>query len=76
VPIYKFSIHDANGAHHENAGWMHLANESEAQEFAGNVIKDLLHGNAMRYANWTMDIAEGERAVASIALGRDLQAVD
>jgi hypothetical protein len=66
MPSYRFSIH-GNGRHsRENAGWMTLADDDEAVAFAKAVIRDLLHGNAMRYTRSIMDVTQGERAVVGI----------
>jgi hypothetical protein len=66
VPSYRFSIRDKDGNNRENAGWMTLANDGEALVFGKAVIRDLLHGNAMRYTRWIMDVTQGERTVVGI----------
>jgi hypothetical protein len=68
MPNFRFSIRDVAGNHRENAGWMALDDDYEATIFGKAVIQDLLHGNAMRYAGWIMDVTDGERAVCSISI--------
>jgi hypothetical protein len=68
MPNFRFSIRDHSGDHRENAGWMALHDDYEATIFGKAVIQDLLHGNAMRYAGWIMDVTDGERAVCSISI--------
>jgi hypothetical protein len=65
---FRFSIRDHSGDHRENAGWMALDDDYEATIFGKAVIRDLLHGNAMRYVGWTMDVTDGERSVVNIPL--------
>jgi hypothetical protein len=45
---------------------MTLADDDEAIVFGKAVIRDLLHGNAMRYTRSIMDVTLGERAVVGI----------
>ena len=45
---------------------MSLVDDDEAEVFGKAVIRDLLHGNSMRYARWIMDVTQGERAVVGI----------
>jgi hypothetical protein len=67
MPHYQFSIHEA-GAKSEKLGSDNLDNDAEALAFANRVIRDLMYGKDKRSAGWTMDIADGERAVSSILI--------
>lgn len=62
---YHFSIRD-NRTGSENLGSHTFSDDAEALDFGGRVIRDLMYGKDKRYANWTMDIGEGERTVGSI----------
>jgi hypothetical protein len=66
MQLYRFSVHDAAGAGREVVGRMSLPNDTAAHVFGQRVIKDILRGT-MCYSGWTMDIANGDRAVCSIA---------
>jgi hypothetical protein len=45
---------------------MALADDGKALAFGRQVIRDLMREGAEQYAGWTMNVAEDERAVASI----------
>jgi len=45
---------------------MALADDGKALAFGKQVIRDLVRDGAEQYAGWTMNVAEDERAVASI----------
>jgi hypothetical protein len=45
---------------------MMSADDDEAIVFAKAVIRDLLHGNGMRYTRSIIDVTLGERAVVGI----------
>ena len=47
---------------------MEFRDDAEARAFASQVIRDLIGTQAERYYGWTLDIAEGERALPSISL--------
>lgn len=66
--IYSFSIRNADGSSREETGDIRLFNDHAALAFGNDVIRDMLHDNVDQYVGWTMDIAEGERAVCSIAI--------
>jgi hypothetical protein len=53
----------------ENLGGMDFANDAEAVAFGKRIIRDLMDRAAKQYANWTMEIREGERAVRSLPFG-------
>jgi hypothetical protein len=74
VLVYSFSIRSGDSTHRAVLGCMSLLNDCEAIAFGNDVIGDMLHDNVDQYVGWTMDIAEGERVVCSIAfsfLSRD-----
>jgi hypothetical protein len=64
---YRFSIQNEDGSDRENTGCMALLDDDEASFFGKRVIREMIHGDAKHYAGWIMDVAEGERAVCSIA---------
>jgi hypothetical protein len=64
---YRFSIQNEDGSDRENIGCMALLDDDEASFFGKRVIREMMHGDAKHYAGWTMNVAEGERAVCSIA---------
>ena len=43
-----------------------VCDEVEARAFGNQVIRDLIGTQAEHYYGWTLDIAEGERALPSI----------
>jgi hypothetical protein len=62
---YSFAVR--NGATEiEKLGRVALANDDAALAFGRLMIRDLMREGAEQYAGWTMDVAEDERAVASI----------
>jgi hypothetical protein len=61
---YRFIIHSGDTV--EALGAMPLRDDDEARLFGSGVIRDLMGNAAARYAAYTMDIIQGERAVASI----------
>jgi hypothetical protein len=65
--FYSFSIRSADGSNREETGDMWLLNDQAALAFGNDVIRDILRDNVDQYAGWTMNIAEGERAVCSVA---------
>jgi hypothetical protein len=62
---YHFSMRD-NRTESENLGSHTFGDDAEALAFGGSVIRDLMYGEDKRYADWIMDIGEGERTVGSI----------
>ncbi|KJC40292.1 hypothetical protein UP09_22565 [Bradyrhizobium sp. LTSP885] len=66
MPIYCFSIHNADGSDYEFGGRMALTNDNAARAFGKAMIRDLMRGDPPRYAGWTMDVAKGTRPVCSI----------
>jgi hypothetical protein len=63
---YSFVVRNNHATEIEKLGAMALANDGEALAFSKQVIRDLMREGAAQYAGWTVDIAEDERAVASI----------
>ena len=61
---YRFVIHRGDTV--EALGAMPLGDDDEARLFGAGVIRDLMENAATRYEAFTMDILQGERAVASI----------
>jgi hypothetical protein len=65
MPIaYRFLIHSGNNF--ELLGALPLRDDDEARSFGAGIIRDLMGSAAMRYATYTMDIVQDERAVANI----------
>ena len=67
--IYRFTINNADGSDREEAGRMALRDDNAARAFGKAMIRDMMSGEAARYAGWIMDITQGERAVRSLPLG-------
>jgi hypothetical protein len=63
--IYHFAVHN-NGTGFEDLGFMTLADDSEALVFGQRVIRDMTRRNAKQYAGWSMESAQGKRAVHSL----------
>jgi hypothetical protein len=59
--IYHFTIHNADGSDREETGRMALRDDNAARAFGNAIIRDILTGDAVRYASWTMDISRGDR---------------
>jgi len=49
MPNFRFSIRDHDGNHREDTGLLEFDDDYEAMNLGKAVIRDLLHGNAMRY---------------------------
>jgi CheY-like chemotaxis protein len=64
--IYCFSIHNADGGEREVTGRMALADDNAARAFGKAIIRDMMRGDTLRYAGWTMDVAKGTRPVCSL----------
>jgi hypothetical protein len=62
---YSFAVRNS-ATEIEKLGSMELANDDAALAFGKRMIRDLMREGAEQYPRWTMDIAEDERAVASI----------
>jgi hypothetical protein len=74
VHVYSFSIRNGDGSDRETLGLADLPNDHAALAFGTDVIRDMLRDNVDQCVGWVMDIAEGERAVCSVAfpfLSRD-----
>jgi hypothetical protein len=65
MPHYTFSIRDT-GTVTEKLGSDVLDNDAEALAFGRRVIRDLMREDEGLYFGWSMDIADGDRAVGSI----------
>src|ERR1019366_7236844 len=59
--IYHFTIYNVDRSDREEAGRMALRDDNAARAFGKAIIRDIMNGNAVRYANWTMDISRGVR---------------
>jgi hypothetical protein len=59
MQIYRFTIHNVDGSHIEETGRMALRDDKAARAFGKAIIRDIMTGDAARYANWTMDISRG-----------------
>jgi hypothetical protein len=66
MPAYSFVVRNNDATEIEGLGGMTLADDGEALAFGDRVIRDLMREDAGQYAAWTMEVAEDERAVASI----------
>ena len=66
MPAYRFVVRNSNATEIEGLGGMVLADDSKALTFGKQVIQDLVREGAERFADWTMEVAQDERAVASI----------
>ena len=65
MAYYRFVVHgDSNRG--EDLGAMELDDDADAKSFANGVIRDLMETCAHFYFDWTMDITEAHRIVASI----------
>jgi hypothetical protein len=69
MPAYSFVVRNSDATEIEGLGGMALVDDGEALAFGKQVIRDLMREGAEQYAGWTMDVAEDERAVASIPFG-------
>jgi hypothetical protein len=66
MPHYTFSIRDTETVT-EKLGSDVLDNDADALAFGRHVIRDLMREDEGLYFGWSMDIADGERAVGSIS---------
>jgi hypothetical protein len=70
MQIYRFSIHNFDGSDREETGRMALRDDNAARAFGKAIIRDIMTGDAARYANWTMDISRGlRRKVCRLSFG-------
>jgi hypothetical protein len=70
MQIYRFTIHNIDGSDFEETGRMALRDDNAARAFGKAIIRDIMTGDAARYANWTMDISRGvRREVCRLAFG-------
>jgi hypothetical protein len=65
MPHYRFVAYTSN-SNAEDLGFMEFRDDAEACAFGNQVIRDLIGTRAEHYYGWTLDIAEGERALPSI----------
>jgi hypothetical protein len=61
MQIYRFTIHNVDGSDREETGRMALRDDNAARAFGKAIIRDIMTGDAARYANWTMNISRGVR---------------
>ena len=66
MPYFQF-IARTEDSQTENLGVVNLRHDGDALSFARAVIHDLMHTHPEVYGSWTLDIAEDERQVASVA---------
>jgi hypothetical protein len=64
---YRFELRNNSGRRVEDLGFMELVDDGEALAFGKQVIFDLVREDR-NYAGWIMDIIEGKRPVATVAL--------
>jgi hypothetical protein len=68
MQIYRFTIHNIDGSDVEETGRMALRDDNAARAFGKAMIRDIMTGDAARYAHWTMDISRGvKRGVCRLA---------
>jgi hypothetical protein len=66
--VYSFLILNSDGSEREVAGHMALRDDVEAIAFGRSIVEDLtMHGDATEYTGCSVDVANGERAVWTIA---------
>jgi hypothetical protein len=65
MPYYRFVAYTSKSTA-EDLGSMEFRDDVEACAFGNQVIRDLIGTRAEHYYGWTLDIAEGERALPSI----------
>jgi hypothetical protein len=66
MPAYSFVVRNSDATEIEGLGSMGLADDGKALAFGKQVIRDLMREGAEQYVGWTMEVAQDERAVASI----------
>jgi hypothetical protein len=66
MPAYSFVVRNSDATELDGLGGMALADDGMALAFGKQVIRDLMREGAEQYAGWTMNVAEDERAVATI----------
>ena len=71
MPIYLFSIHNADGSDREVTGRVALVDDNAARAFGKAMIRDIMRDGTPRYAGWTMDVAKGSRPVSSLHFPRN-----
>lgn len=70
MQIYRFTIHNVDGSHFEETGRMALRDDNAARAFGKAVIRDIMSGDAVRYANCTMAVSGGAgREVCRLPFG-------
>jgi hypothetical protein len=70
MQIYRFTIRNVDGSHFEETGRMALRDDNAARAFGKAIIRDVMSGDAARYANWTMEISRGvRREVCRLSFG-------
>jgi len=70
MPAYSFVVRNSDATELEGLGGMALADDGMAVAFGKQVIRDLMREGAEQYAGWTMNVAQDERAVATIPFDR------
>jgi hypothetical protein len=60
-------MHDGHGGNREDHGSVGFRNDGAARAFGTHVIREMTNGNLKQYAGWTMDVADGKRAVCSLS---------
>jgi hypothetical protein len=66
MPIYRFAIH--NGYDHDDSEGVELPDDEAARREAALVIHDLRKSQQTPKRDWTIEVTEGERKVATIML--------
>jgi hypothetical protein len=66
MPAYSFVVRNSDATEIERLGDMALPDDGMALAFGKQVIRDLMREGAEQYAGWTMNVAQDERAVATI----------
>jgi len=68
---YRFVTRDHVSQADELLGAISLSDDAIACEFGAHIIRDLIKEAPSRHAGWTLEIADGERAVATIPFTPD-----
>lgn len=64
--IYRFSIHNSRRRAREDTGRMPLSDDHSAGAFAEAMVRDITRDGVGPYVGWTMEVAQGRRAVCSV----------
>jgi hypothetical protein len=63
---YTLTVRDSFGIQFDHLSGMDSVGDAEAVSFGKRIVQNLVLGGATRYVGWSMDIAQGNRAVGRI----------